>query len=345
MGWGWRPYVSVAERRERAQRHIKKKQKQGLIVQPVEIEGRKIARTFWGASWCDHLESFSDYENRLPRGRTYVRNGSVCHLEMAAGEIKAIVSGSELYDVKIAIRKLPQDKWRTLKEQCSGQIGSLLELLQGKLSNSVMSVVTNRQEGLFPLPSEISMECSCPDWAVLCKHVAATLYGIGARLDDKPQLLFILRGVDHEELIEADAAFAATDRKGRSRRIADSDLQDVFGIEILKEKTPGSKNERKNQDKGGAKGRKLNTVREKTKPAGVASGKDKPFTGKTIRELRSRFDMSQGQLAALIGVSAASVGKWEKERGRINFQNRTIGALQDAIKLTKRQAWRQLDES
>src|SRR5271170_4837892 len=170
-GWGWKPYVSVAERREQARRHISKRQRQGLAVQPVEIVGRKIARTFWGDSWCKHLESFSDYENRLPRGRTYVRNGSVCHLEIATGEIKAIVSGSELYDVKITIRKLPEKKWSSVKERCSGQIGSLLELLAGKLSNSVMSVVTNRQEGLFPLPAEISMDCSCPDWAVMCKHV------------------------------------------------------------------------------------------------------------------------------------------------------------------------------
>lgn len=354
-GWGWRPYVSVAERREKARRHISKRQKQGLAVQPVEIEGRKIARTFWGDSWCKHLESFSDFENRLPRGRTYVRNGSVCHLEIASGEIKAIVSGSELYDVKIAIRKLPEKKWSAVKERCSGQIGSLLELLAGKLSNSVMSVVTNRQEGLFPLPAEINMECSCPDWAVMCKHVAATLYGVGARLDDKPELLFVLRGVDHEELIEADAAtFVSRDKQGTSRRIAEGDLQDVFGIEILEQETSGN-NRRKPQIKEGR--------REKPKPG--RPGKEKKetigktdhqscvtftangqsFTGKTIRELRARFDMSQSQLAAVIGVSAASVRTWEQRRGRINLQSRTISALSNAVKLTKRQAWRQLDES
>src|SRR5271157_4083699 len=136
---GWAPYVPVAQRRRNAMKKMDALRKKGVDIQPVTIEGRKIARSFWGEAWCEHLESFSDFENRLPRGRTYVRNGSVCHLEIATGEIKAIVSGSELYDVKITIRKLPEKKWSSVKERCSGQIGSLLELLAGKLSNSVMS--------------------------------------------------------------------------------------------------------------------------------------------------------------------------------------------------------------
>lgn len=237
MGWGWsyRPYVSVGQRRAKAQRSMDKLRKQGIHVQGVEIEGRKIARTFWGEAWCSHLESFSDYANRLPRGRTYVRNGSVCHLEIAAGEVKAIVSGSELYDVKIGIKLLTDEKWRTVKQHCSGKIGSLLELLQGRLSTSVMTVVTDRARGLFPLPSEIKLDCSCPDWATMCKHVAAVLYGVGSRLDQKPELLFLLRGVDHEELIEADVSIAASaigGSKNGGRHIADSDLEDLFGIEM-----------------------------------------------------------------------------------------------------------------
>lgn len=241
MSWeyGFRPYVSVAQRRQKALRSMDKLRKKGVNVQPVEIEGRKLARTFWGQSWCQHLESFSDYENRLPRGRTYVRNGSVCHLEIGGGEVKAIVSGSELYDVKITINKLPQEKWCDVKERCAGKIGSLLELLQGRLSSSVMTVVTDRHQGLFPLPSEISLDCSCPDWAVMCKHVAAAMYGVGARLDEMPELLFLLRGVDHEELIEADVAVAATvvGSKREGRRIAENQLADVFGIEIAVDKS------------------------------------------------------------------------------------------------------------
>ena len=236
MSWySWRPYVPVAARRARSLSKMEKLRKKGLDIQPVKIEGRKIARTFWGQAWCDHLEKFSDFANRLPRGRTYVRNGSVCHLQIAAGEVKAMVSGSELYNVSIAVKKLPAKKWAEFKKTCAGQIGSLLELLQGRLSENVMSVVTHRDNGLFPVPKEITLKCDCPDWAVMCKHVAAVLYGVGARLDERPELLFVLRGIDHEELISAEAGSAAVSRAVRgdgAGRIAEADLSSLFGIEM-----------------------------------------------------------------------------------------------------------------
>ena len=241
MSWyyDWKPYVPVAERRRKAQKKMESLRKKGVDIQPVEIEGRKIAATFWGEAWCDHLESFSDYENRLPRGRSYVRNGSVCHLAIGKGQIDAKVSGSELYDLQIKIKTLPAEKWAAVKERCAGQIGSLIELLQGRLSDHVMTVVTDRQQGLFPLPGEISLRCSCPDSARMCKHIAAVLYGVGARLDRKPELLFTLRGVNHNELIQADAeaaVSAATSRgkasRGKSKRLAAEGLADVFGIEL-----------------------------------------------------------------------------------------------------------------
>ena len=228
------PTFPVAERRRQAAKKMDALRKKGVDVQPVAIEGRKIAKSFWGEAWCGHLESFSDFANRLPRGRTYVRNGSVCHLAVAKGRIEAKVSGSELYNVKVEIKTLPGKQWSAIKGRCGGQIGSLLELLQGRLSDHVMAVVTDRQDGLFPSPKEISFKCSCPDWAVMCKHVAAVLYGVGARLDAKPELLFLLRGVNHEELIEADAeaAVAGATARGKSKRLAAADLSDVFGIEI-----------------------------------------------------------------------------------------------------------------
>ncbi|MBN2034538.1 MAG: helix-turn-helix domain-containing protein [Deltaproteobacteria bacterium] len=247
MGWygyGWRPYVPVAVRRARSLKKLEKLQKKGLCIRPVEIAGRKIAQSFWGQAWCDHLEKFSDYANRLPRGRTYVRNGSVCHLEIAEGAVKAMVSGSELYNVDIEIKKLPAKKWADVKKRCAGQIGSLLELLQGKLSKSVMAVVTDRDKGLFPNPGEITLHCSCPDWAVMCKHVAAALYGVGARLDEKPELLFLLRGLDHEELISAEAGLAAVSSVSQAEghmRIAESDLSNLFGIEMTQEEDQRSK--------------------------------------------------------------------------------------------------------
>ncbi len=248
---GWAPYVSVAERRRRAMKKMDALRKKGIDIQPIQIEGRKIAKTFWGEAWCGHLESFSDYENRLPRGRTYVRNGSVCHLAMNKGVVEAKVSGSEVYDVKVTIKTLPGAKWISLKTRCSGQIGSLLELLQGRLSDHVMAVVTHQQEGLFPLPGEISFKCNCPDSARMCKHIAAVLYGVGARLDDKPELLFALRGVDHEELIAADAenALSAATSRGKSKRLAESALGDVFGIELGTEPAPAPKSTAKTRAK------------------------------------------------------------------------------------------------
>ncbi|MBP9092950.1 SWIM zinc finger family protein [bacterium] len=345
MGFGWKPYVSVAKRRAQAVGKMNTLKKKGLDIQPIEIAGRKIAHTFWGQSWCSHLEAFSDYANRLPRGRTYVRNGSVCHLLISSGEIKAIVSGSELYDVKIKIDMLPPSKWSSVKERCSGQIGSLLELLQGRLSNSVMAVVTHRIDGLFPAPSEIRLDCSCPDWATMCKHVAAVLYGVGARLDERPELLFLLRGVDHEELISADAAAALTStdsakQQGR-RRIATSELEDLFGIEIQEE-----------AEVSGLKGKPKTTATKpaiqsapkivtKSKPA-VASSPDRPPTAKAVRDLRASLELTPANLAALVGVTAATVNNWEKKRGPLNLQPRTMKSLAAAMKLTKQQAHKQL---
>jgi uncharacterized Zn finger protein len=224
----------VAQRQANAAKKMDQLRKKGLNIQPVKISGRTIAATFWGKAWCDHLEKFSDYENRLPRGRTYVRNGSVCHLEIKKGEIAAKVSGSEIYDVKISISALPKQKWTRLKELCAGQVGSILELLQGKLSNHVMTLVTDVEKGLFPNPKEIKLSCSCPDWADMCKHVAAAMYGVGARLDDKPELLFLLRGVDHTELVgeEAAAVVVSGTADGKRRTLDQSKLGEVFGIDV-----------------------------------------------------------------------------------------------------------------
>ncbi|HEY4759665.1 MAG TPA: hypothetical protein VIH42_03710 [Thermoguttaceae bacterium] len=236
MSWyyDWKPYVPVAVRRKRAMKKMDALRKKGANIQPISINGRKITKTFWGEAWCNHLESFSDYENRLPRGRTYVRNGSVCHLAISKGKIEAKVSGSELYNLTIRIKTLASKKWNSVKQRCSGQIGSLLELLQGRLSSRVMEVVADRQDGLFPLPGEISFDCDCPDWASMCKHVAAVLYGVGARLDEKPELLFTLRGVNHQELIVADAqaAVSAATSGGKAKRLAAGELSDVFGIDL-----------------------------------------------------------------------------------------------------------------
>jgi uncharacterized Zn finger protein len=230
---GWPRYVPVADRREKARKQAEKLRKKGDSLSPVVVAGRAIAATFWGKAWCENLERYGDYENRIPRGRAYVRNGSVIDLKIGAARVDALVSGSDLYSVAIEIRPLKAQVWKEVKKACTGRIGSLLELLQGKLSREVMEIVTRPRTGLFPEPAEISFHCSCPDWASMCKHVAAVLYGAGARLDREPELLFRLRDVDHRELIAApDVADLAASPGMGDKMIAEEDLAGIFGIEI-----------------------------------------------------------------------------------------------------------------
>jgi uncharacterized Zn finger protein len=235
MAWyEWRPYVPVAVRRQNATREIARFRKKGQPIAPIVIQGRTIARSFWGKAWCDNLESYSDFANRLPRGRTYVRNGSVMDLQLGAGTVKALVSGSELYRISVAIAPLSKPRWRAVVRECAGKIGSLVELLQGKFSRAVIEMLIRRETGLFPSAKEIAFECSCPDWAAMCKHVAATLYGVGARLDAEPELFFRLRRVDQLDLLTAasSGAVLAARGGGTRKRIAETALTEVFGIEL-----------------------------------------------------------------------------------------------------------------
>ncbi|HTG43761.1 MAG TPA: hypothetical protein VK633_04450, partial [Verrucomicrobiae bacterium] len=171
MRWGWKPYVSAASRKANAGRELAKLAHRGIATAPILIEGRTITRTFWGKAWCENLEAYSDFANRLPRGRTYVRNGSVLDLQIARGKVTALVQGSALYKIAVTVAPLSSSIWKSVQTQCSGKIQSLLELLQGRLSENVMQIVTHQKDGLFPKPGEIQMDCSCPDWAGMCKHL------------------------------------------------------------------------------------------------------------------------------------------------------------------------------
>ncbi len=242
MAWygGWRPYVPVAKRRAKAAAYaarLSKKENRALC--PVIIAGRKIASSFWGQAWCDNLERYSDFANRLPRGRTYARNGSVIDLQIDRGKVNSIVSGSEIYRIKIEIAVLKKGLWNRLKRECSNSIDSLLDLLQGRFDRGVMQRLTQPADGLFPQPKEIKMRCSCPDWAGLCKHLAATLYGVGARLDASPELLLTLRGVDHLELIGEAVGTTNLERAlstTTGATLGNAELSELFGIDI----EPGS---------------------------------------------------------------------------------------------------------
>ncbi len=230
--YGFAPYVSVAQKKINAEKLAKKLEKKGEKLTPVTVVGTKLVSTFWGKSWNDNLERYRDYENRLPRGRSYLRHGAVIDLKVKDGVIEALVSGSSLYKVDITIKSLKMDRWNALKKECSGKITSLIGLLQGKLPPSVMEAVIKRDSGLFPEPKDISFKCSCPDSAGICKHCAAVVYGVGVRLDDQPELLFLLRGVDHSELITGAGDAAIAHVADGSNDITLDDVGGIFGIEL-----------------------------------------------------------------------------------------------------------------
>lgn len=239
-GYEWRPYVPVHQRRANAAREMAKMAKQGRAASPVVIEGRAIARTFWGKAWCENLERYSDFSNRLPRGRTYVRNGSVVDLQLAPGKATARVSGSSLYTVEVAVVPVEPAQWQKICRDCAGGIDSLVELLQGRFSKAVMERVCEPGAGLFPSPDEIKFECSCPDWAAMCKHVAAVFYGIGARLDEQPELLFRLRQVDETELIAQAGKGIPLSAKalGSEKVLGGAEVADLFGLEMAQAAEP-----------------------------------------------------------------------------------------------------------
>ncbi|HLL01422.1 MAG TPA: hypothetical protein VK539_12605 [Myxococcaceae bacterium] len=226
-------YVSVAERQRRAQREVAKLRRKGDQVEPVSTQGQRLASTVWGQAWCGNLERYSDFESRLPRGRAYLRHGQVVDLRVRPGEVKALVSGTELYRVRVKVKPLPQERWGKLVRACAGRISSVVELLRGRLSEPVMEVLCRPGEGLFPTPEEISMSCSCPDYATLCKHVAASLYGVGVRLDTAPHLLFTLRQVDGTQLVTGAAVGLAEQGAMATPTLsAGSDLGALFAIEL-----------------------------------------------------------------------------------------------------------------
>jgi uncharacterized Zn finger protein len=234
MSWfAFRPYVPVARKRADAQKKIAALGKTEKLS-PVVISGKKIARTWWGAPWCANLERYADYANRIGRGRSYVRNGQVIDLSVSEGKIVARVMGSELYHVEIGIDDLAKKKWKTVAEQVGRRIGSLAELVEGKFPEELGEIFMRQGEGLFPSPREIHMQCSCPDYAVMCKHVAAVLYGIGARLDDDPLLFFKLRAIPFEALLKksVDEKMKNLLRNAnrKTERVLKGDIAGIFGL-------------------------------------------------------------------------------------------------------------------
>jgi uncharacterized Zn finger protein len=265
---GWAPYVPAAERRRQAERAVARLRKSGHSLAPVTLSGRLIATTFWGRAWCDNMESYRDYESRLPRGRTYVRNGSVVDLQIKPGRITAMVSGSELYHVAITIKETAKTQWQAICADCAGGIDSLVELLQGRFSKGVMERLCRQESGLFPRPSDIRFSCSCPDHASMCKHVAAVLYGVGARLDHAPELLFRLRAVDETDLLAGIDTALPLSKMGpvAGNVLQTDDMSALFGLEMAADEEPAT---RKPSD--GSRARRSPPAPEGTAPTASAS--------------------------------------------------------------------------
>ena len=226
-------YVPVAQKRADAQNRIDKLRKKNKNIQPiVPFTDRKIAHSFWGQSWCNNMERYADYENRLPRGKSYLRHGCVCDLQISEGLVTAMVSGSSMYNVRITIDKLSEKRAELLQNLLQGKISSQLELLQGKIPKDVRELVGNPDNGIIPFPKEIHMRCSCPDSASLCKHLAAVLYGIGRRLDTDPGVLFTLRGLDPLLLCVHGNEIDLSVEDSEESLSGGEDLSALFGIDL-----------------------------------------------------------------------------------------------------------------
>ncbi len=216
---------------------IKMQHKKGKEIHPIIVSGRKITKSWWGTAWCENLERYADYASRLERGKRYVRSGTVVDLNVEKGKIEARVQGRRKTPYKIVIRISPlnQQHCQKIMDQCSEKIENMEELMSGNFPVSMKELFLG-EDGLFPKPSEISFNCSCPDWALMCKHVAAALYGVGVRLDENPALFFELRGIDMDRFIdvalENRVEVMLENAQKPSERIFDDcvDIKKLFGV-------------------------------------------------------------------------------------------------------------------
>ena len=237
--YGFAPYVSVADRRAKAEKKLRALRKLNPNIRPVVIVGNTLAKSWWGKYWNKNLERYADYANRIGRGRSYVRNSAVLDLQISNKLVRSLVQGSDTkpYSVEIQIANLSDSNWQSLRKSCKGAFDSLSDLLTGNFPKSFQELFFDKESGLFPLPEEIKLSCSCPDSAMMCKHISATLYGVGARLDDDPSLFFTLRAINLDELVlntiseTADALLTKAEKKTK-KVLEDMDLSQMFGIEL-----------------------------------------------------------------------------------------------------------------
>lgn len=231
-------YRKVDEKKQLGDAYIKRMLKKGYDIQPVSViaTGRKVTTTWWGKAWCDNLEKYADEENRISRGKTYLKDGFVLDLHIDKGEVTAIVQGNRKkpYEVEIDIAPLSKRRIDEILTNCGKKLDSLDMLVSGQFPKDLKELFTS-DEGLFPKLSEIRFYCDCPDSAYMCKHVAAVLYGIGVRMDEDPLLFFKLRGIDVNNFIDKTIKSKVNTlldnaSKKSDRIIKDSDIDKLFGL-------------------------------------------------------------------------------------------------------------------
>ena len=306
--WDYYPrYVSVAEKKAKAAKKLKQLKKKNHNIKPVVIEGSAIARTWWGKSWNRNLERYADYSNRIGRGRSYVRHGAVLDLQIDSGKVESLVQGtrSKPYSVSIKIKAINKKIWQDIKASCGGKLDSLQELLAGKFPKALGEIFMAQGKGLFPSPKEIEFSCSCPDWAYMCKHVAATLYGIGARLDEEPGLFFKLRKVRMNDLVtgvveDKTRKLLEKAKKKTKRVIAESDLADMFGIDMeapagpIKKSAEVTKKSIKKKKSPGLTSNKSKYISATSKSRKKTAAKKVVFRGKAKVKVETLFDTVVG---------------------------------------------------
>ena len=331
----WYPrYLSIGARRATTLPEMRRLRERGVRVQPVEGVGQAMARDFWGRRWCERLDTFARDEARLPLGRTLVRNGSVCHLEIRPGVVEAMVAGSALFRTVVRIRAMDPTARREMARACAGRVGSVPELLRGALPEDVIEAVAGSARGVLPWREEIDSECGCPDGKALCRHAAAALYGVGRRLDAEPELLFRLRNVDEAELVATATA--------PKRAFSHHDPEDAPGPEsapalvsppadLPDDPIPAG------TGRSGPAGADAAPEHPDAGPAAPADedgdedGDEFRPTGAFIRGLRRSSGFSVAEFAALLRVSAATVRRWEAAPGALTLRSRPRDALETLL--------------
>lgn len=231
MGWS---QEAAHEHKEHLQRQIDRRLKRGETLQVLTAPSgsKKLCTTFWGQAWCRNLEAYQVYDARLPRGRSCLRQGKLFNLEISAGRISALVAGADLYEASVHIQPLSQERWQEITHAATSRAPSMLDLLAGRLGDDLMQLLTDPEHGLFPSPKEIRFDCSCPDYADLCEHTAAVLYGTGLKLDADPALLFTLRQVDPAALLASAGSTVTSALPDTGGDLSGSDLSALFGIDL-----------------------------------------------------------------------------------------------------------------